>query len=177
MTTINDQDKKKQDRLKLYYFQVTDIWKKHCELHSKLFDATCDEYALLLDSKIEELEEKVAQKNELIETIKRNDDERSRLLGEIQGSYKDKKIENVKDLITLFSDFEAEKQSKHLFRFNELLIDIITKIQDQNKKNQLFINKAINSLREIREQATGKKSVSTYNAKGIRTNRLLERQA
>ncbi len=48
-----------------------------------------------------------------------------------------------------------------------LLIDIIEKLQTQNKKNQLFLNKAINNLREIREDALGVKSYSTYNNKGL----------
>lgn len=166
-----------QDRLKIYYFQITDIWKLHCELHSELFDLTCDEYALLLGSEIEKLEAKISQKNEIIEIIAKNDIERTRLLNEISSFAKDTKIEKVTDLIDFFSAFEAEKTNKHLFRFNSLLLDIISKIQSQNKKNQLFINKAISSLKTIREDASGTTTVSTYNAKGFRQNRTLERQA
>ena len=44
-----------------------------------------------------------------------------------------------------------------------------------NWKNQLFINKALSSLREIRESAMGTKTVSTYNAKGFTQQRSLER--
>ncbi|OIQ18253.1 MAG: hypothetical protein BM556_08300 [Bacteriovorax sp. MedPE-SWde] len=167
----------KTQRLKVYYFQITDIWKRHCELHSELFDLTCDEYALLLESDLDNLEEKITQKNNLIATIKLNDEERSRLLTDLAKAYPESKIEKVTDLITFFGEFPAEKESKHLFRFNALLLDIISKIQTQNKKNQLFINKAINSLRNIREEATGTTTVSTYNAKGVRSNRTLEQNA
>lgn len=167
----------KVQKLKIYYFQITDIWKRHCELHSELFDLTCDEYALLLESDLDNLEQKIAQKNNLINVIKENDDERNRILDNIAKAYPESKIEKVTDLITFFGEFPAESESKHLYRFNKLLIDIISKIQDQNKKNQLFINKAINSLRTIREEATGTKTVSTYNAKGVRSNRTLEQNA
>ena len=62
--------------------------------------------------------------------------------------------------------YEDQNNTKHLYRFNELLIDVIEKIQEQNKKNQVFLNKAINNLREIREEAMGVKNYSTYNQKG-----------
>ena len=168
---------KEVQRLKIYYFQITDIWKRHCELHSELFDLTCDEYALLLESDLDKLEAKIAQKNNLINVIKENDEERFRILGEIAKAYPSSNIENVTGLIEFFKAFPAEAENKHLTRFNNLLLDIISKIQDQNKKNQIFINKAINSLRIIREDATGTKTVSTYNAKGIRNNRTLEQNA
>lgn len=168
---------KEIQRLKIYYFQITDVWKRHCELHSELFDLTCDEYALLLESDLDNLEAKIADKNNLIEVIKKNDEERNSILEAISKAYPESKIESVSGLIEFFSDFPAEAESKHLWRFNQLLVDIITKIQDQNKKNQIFINKAINSLRSIREEATGTKTVSTYNAKGFRNNRTLEQNA
>lgn len=162
-------------QLSTYYFQITDIWKSQCELHYKLFDLTCDEYALLLDSNVEDLEDKIAQKAEVINKIEANEKLRNDILATIQNDYKELKINSINDLIEFFSAFEAEKEGKHLFRFNGLLVDIIEKIQDQNKKNQLFINKALNSLREIRESAMGTKTVSTYNAKGVTQQRQLER--
>lgn len=41
---------------------------------------------------------------------------------------------------------ENKNGKKHLFNFNKLLLNIIDKIQEQNKKNQLFINKALCTL-------------------------------
>lgn len=162
-------------QLATYYFQITDIWKSQCELHYKLFDLTCDEYALLLDSKVDELEEKINAKSELINDIERNEKARNVILTNIQNEYEELEINSISDLLDFFATFEAEKDGKHLFRFNSLLVDIIEKIQDQNKKNQLFINKALSSLREIRESAMGTKTVSTYNAKGFTQQRSLER--
>ena len=159
----------------ILYFQITDVWKRHCELHSELFDLTCDEYALLLKSNLDDLEKKIEEKNHILSIIKENEVIRDEVVRKIQSQSKEKKVTAIKDVISFFSDFEPEKKDKHLFRFNELLIDIINKIQDQNKKNQIFINKAINGLRVIREDATGKQTVNTYNAQGKTQARLLEK--
>ena len=73
-------------------------------------------------------------------------------------------IESVSDLLNFMGSLEVEKKEQHLFRFNALLIDIIEKIQKQNKKNQIFINKAIHNLQEIRLEASGEKNYKTYNS-------------
>ena len=54
-----------------------------------------------------------------------------------------------------------------LKNLNALLIDIVQKIQEQNKKNQMFLNRAMLSLREIKQGFTGKKTYSTYGADGM----------
>ena len=162
----------------LFYFQITDVWKRHCELHSELFDLTCDEYSLLLGSDLDNLEKKIEEKNYIISVIAENEKIRNEVIEKMNASESDNnKIASIKDAIKYFADFEPEKKDKHLYRFNELLVDIITKIQDQNKKNQIFINKAINNLRVIREDATGKTTVNTYNAQGKTQSRLLEKNA
>lgn len=147
------------------YFQVTDLWKKLCEEHSTLLDYTCDEYSLLLASKVNELEDKVAQKEQVINRINQLDDLRQDLIRRVQ-SYSYDDINNVQDLVFFIQELDIEKEQKHFFRFNALLVDIIEKIQAQNKKNQIFLNKAILSLREIKQDALGQKNYSTYNAKG-----------
>lgn len=162
-------------QLAKYYFQITDIWKSQCELHYKLFDLTCDEYTLLLESDLEKLEEKVAQKALIVSEIEKNEYLRNDILATIKKDYKELEVNSINDLLDFFAKFEAEKEGKHLYRFNALLVDIIEKIQAQNKKNQLFINKALSSLREIRESAMGTKTVSTYNAKGMTQERSLGR--
>ena len=159
----------------ILYFQITDVWKRHCELHSELFDLTCDEYSLLLKSDLDNLEKKIEEKNYILSVIRDYEIIRDEVVAKIKTSSNEKEVTNIKDVISFFSDFEPEMKDKHLYRFNELLIDIIGKIQDQNKKNQIFINKAINSLRAIREDATGKQTVNTYNAQGKTQSRLLEK--
>lgn len=153
----------------IHYFRVTDLWKKLCEAHQYLLELTFDEYSLLLGSQIEELEEKIEEKNSLIDNIAKLELERSNAIKNLNRDLKkngESPIDSVSQLILTMRDYEATKDQHHLRRFNALLIDIIEKIQQQNKKNQLFINKALMSLREIREGALGKKNYSTYNAKG-----------
>lgn len=154
--------------LQIQYFQIVDIWQRLCEEHSRLLDVTCDEYAKLLESNIEELEVVIKHKENVIRTINNLETLRVEIIKEInEKNVFDKKIENVSDLIIVMRDFEDKNEQKHLFRFNQLLIDLIEKIQEQNKKNQLFLNKAILSLRQIRDEASGHKSFMTYNEKGL----------
>ena len=153
----------------VHYFRVTDLWKKLCESHQRLLELTFDEYSLLLGSQIDELEEKIQEKNELISVIGELDQERKEAISELNKDLKRNNlstVNSVSELIACMKNFEEQREQRHLQRFNALLIDIIEKIQLQNKKNQLFINKALMSLREIREDALGKKNYSTYNSKG-----------
>ncbi|PIK14232.1 flagellar export chaperone FlgN [Halobacteriovorax sp. JY17] len=161
-----------QQKKELYYFQVTDLWKRFCEEHSTLFDQTCDEYSLLLTSDLDNLEEKIIEKQETINRINLLEDLRSSIISRVNRDL-GQKISHVSDLISYFQSFEATLEHRHLFNFNALLIDIIEKIQAQNKTNQLFINKALGSLKSIREEALGEKSYSTYNAKGSAKSRSL----
>lgn len=156
----------------VHYFRVTDLWKKLCEAHQQLLELTFDEYSLLLSSEIENLELKILEKEKVIRFISGLDQERSEAINEINLLLKKDELQtitNVSDLIVCMREFEAQRDQHHLRRFNALLIDIIEKIQAQNKKNQLFINKALMSLREIREEAVGKKNYSTYNSKGAQS--------
>ncbi len=158
------------EKLATLYFEVTTLWKQFCEEHNELFNLTCDEYSLLLKSDLELLEEKIAEKNECIKRIGTLELVRRDLITELNSLYPEKKIDSVSGLIEVMSKYEIESNQKHLFRFNALLIDIIEKIQAQNKRNQLFINKALHSLQQIRIEATGKKNFSTYSAKGSAVN-------
>lgn len=154
------------DKLAILYFEVTDLWKRLCEEHNALFNATCDEYSLLLRSELGLLEEKLIEKNEIIARINALEIIRRDIIKELNELMPEKNIDSVSKLLDVMTVYEVEKKQKHLFRFNALLIDIIEKIQAQNKRNQLFINKALLSLKQIRLEATGKKNYSTYSSKG-----------
>ena len=162
--------------IKSYYFQITDIWKRFCEEHTTLLDITFEEYACLLSSEIIELEGILERKNDIIlkihslETLRETVIKNINLELNAQGF---KEIENVSSLLLIMQEYEVEQQQKHLYSFNALLIDIIEKLKDQNKKNQMFLNKAINSLRNIKEEAFGLKSYSTYNKSGITKNNVI----
>ena len=159
-------DHRMKEKLASLYFQVTSVWKQFCEEHNELFNLTCDEYSLLLQSELELLEEKIEEKNECIKRIGTLELVRRDLIKELNELFPEKNIDSVSALLAVMSEYEVESNQKHLFRFNALLIDIIEKIQAQNKRNQLFINKALHSLQQIRLEATGKKNFSTYSSRG-----------
>jgi flagellar biosynthesis/type III secretory pathway chaperone len=154
------------DKLAILYFQVTDLWKRLCEEHNELFNVTCDEYSLLLKSELDLLEEKLVEKNQIIARISALENIRRDVITELNSLLPEKNVDSVSKLLEVMKAYEVEKNQKHLFRFNALLIDIIEKIQAQNKRNQLFINKALLSLKQIRIEASGKKNYSTYTSKG-----------
>lgn len=149
------------------YFQVTDIWKRLCEEHNNLLDLTFDEYSALLKSDIEEVEKLLADKQKIILTIESLDKLRSSLIERINNDRPEsEKIKSISDLLAFMLNSEIEREKQHLYRFNSFLIDIISKIQEQNKKNQSFISKALNNLRDIRETASGKKTYPGYTSQG-----------
>lgn len=158
------------EKLGSLYFQMTDLWKQFCEEHNELFNLTCDEYSLLLQSELDLLEEKIQEKNECIQRIGTLELIRRDLITEVNQLYPNKTIDSVSALLEVMSAYEVESNQKHLFRFNALLLDIIGKIQAQNKRNQLFINKALHSLQLIRLEATGKKNFTSYTSKGSATS-------
>ena len=150
-----------------FYFQITDIWKRLCEEHNSLLNLTFDEYSALLQSDIEKVELLLEEKQKTILTIESLDKLRSGLIEQLnQTQTENEKINSISDLLSFLLNSEVEKEKKHLFRFNNFLIDIIGKIQEQNKKNQTFVAKALNNLRDIRETASGKKTFPGYTAKG-----------
>jgi flagellar biosynthesis/type III secretory pathway chaperone len=156
--------------LRLFYFQITDIWKRFCEEHSELLDKTFEEYSLLLTSDIDTLEPLLKEKAEVVQRITFLEKARQRCIDQLNDFLSAegiKTVDSVSELIQVMSEYEEHNNEKHLFRFNQLLIDIIEKIQAQNKKNQLFLNRSINNLREIREDALGEKNYNTYNNKGL----------
>ena len=162
-----------KEEKELFYYRVTDIWRRLCEEHNYLLDQTCEEYALLLASKLDELEAKIDEKKETLKRIASLEKIRAEIIEAINKKG-EIKIESVTQLIEVMREFENENNQKHLFRFNALLIDMIEKIQTQNKRNQLFINKALLNLKSIREEALGEKSYSTYTKKGQSSSKPLE---
>ena len=153
--------------LEFYYFRVTDVWKRLCEEHNTLLDQTCEEYSLLLGSELDNLESKIEEKKETIKRINSLESHRSEIINELNQEHgQDSPIESINDLISLMKPYEERDNEKHLYRFNALLIDIIEKIQEQNKKNQMLVNRTLSDLKNIREDAMGVKTYSTYDKRG-----------
>ncbi len=161
-----------QDELNVFYFQITDVWKKLCEEHNLLLERTFDEYELLLSNRIEELEVKIQEKVAIIESIKNLEGMRSDLIEKINTKKELFKIKDdlkdIHELVKLMEIMPQEKENHHLRNFNSLLISIIEKIQDQNKKNQIFINKAIVSIQNLKTETLGTR-YETYKANGSKS--------
>ncbi len=150
-----------------HYWQIVQIWESFCKQHSHLYEKTCDEYVALLHSNLDHLEVIVADKEQHIREIGILEQQRSDLIQKINNELDEESaIKNVSGLLLLMQDFERSREMKPLFRLNKLLIDIIERIQGQNKKNQYFLNKAMISMKEINNQLKGKKNYQTYGATG-----------
>ncbi len=152
-------------RFKLKTSELVDIWQNFCESHTKLYDLTCDEYMHLLESDIDLLEVALEEKNTLLESISVLDNKRTELLEELS-VLSGNKYETLTSFVDELRAADNNVDAKQLESLNLLLLDIILKIQDQNKKNQLFLNKAIHSLQDLRQSFSGKKSYKTYGADG-----------
>ncbi len=155
------------DEKKLFYQRAVIVWEAFCELHRELYDLTCEEYLTLLESDIDKLESMLPLKDELITRISELEKDRSELIDNLNSiELFSAQINRAGDLLTVFADIEKAAAIPALKNLNSLLIDIIQKIQDQNKKNQMFLNKAMISLREVKQGFTGKKQFTTYGANG-----------
>ncbi len=156
------------DEKKLYYHSVVSVWEGFCHLHKELYDLTCDEYLTLLSSDVDKLEDALPLKEEIIRKISALEYERKDLIESINTSkIFTKNIFKSSDLLIVFSEIDQSSAMPALKNLNALLIDIVQKIQEQNKKNQMFLNRAMLSLREIKQGFTGKKTYSTYGADGM----------
>jgi flagellar biosynthesis/type III secretory pathway chaperone len=156
------------DEKKLYYHSVVSVWEGFCHLHKELYDLTCDEYLTLLSSDVDKLEHMLPLKEEIIRKISVLEYERKDLIESINTSkIFTKNILKSSDLLIVFSEIDQSSAMPALKNLNALLIDIVQKIQEQNKKNQMFLNRAMLSLREIKQGFTGKKTYSTYGADGM----------
>ncbi|MFZ8934081.1 MAG: hypothetical protein ACO2ZP_09315, partial [Bacteriovoracaceae bacterium] len=77
-----------------------------------------------------------------------------------------REISSIKELLIFTTKFENIKNYNHLQRFNNLLVDLIEKIQEQNKRNQLYINKAVRNLDDLKKGIMGERPYKTYNSLG-----------
>ena len=156
------------DEKKLYYHSVLTVWEGFCQLHKELYDLTCDEYLTLLASDIEKLETMLPIKEEIIAKISDLERERSELIERLnESALFMTRINRAGELLDAFQGLDESQSIPALRNLNSLLIEIILKIQDQNKKNQMFLNKAMLSLRDVKHGFKGKKTFTTYGADGL----------
>lgn len=150
-----------RQEVSIKFEKALDIWQKLCSLHNDLFQKTCDEYLSLLSSDLDELEHIIQDKEEIIQEIDQIDHNRKQLIKTLNAS---NGINSVSQLINYFDSNNVD--AKNLNKLNLLLIDIIEKITDQNKKNQLFLNKAINSINELKSSFKGQSQYKLYSNRG-----------
>lgn len=149
--------------------QTIEIWKQFCTLHTQLYDITCDEYLALLSSDMDKIEECLLLKKSLINEIDLMEKRRSEIIDYINQNLDTAHISKVFELISFFNHSNESKSQSVLEKYNNLLIDIVEKLQDQNKKNRLFLNKALLNISEIKKEFSHKKGFETYNSSGEKT--------
>ncbi|MAW06948.1 MAG: hypothetical protein CME61_01555 [Halobacteriovoraceae bacterium] len=154
------------------YRTVINLWQSLCGLHQELYEVTCEEYHSLLASSIEETNKILNHKKEVMNKITLEEEKRKKLVNEVLGPEKLSSNTKFSDLKEHFNQFEIEKVGNHLNNFNLILINTINKIKEQNKKNQLFINRAIHSLEGLNIPKGENKQLSIYNNKGKRLKKL-----
>lgn len=160
-------DEKKTIQEKLYYEKTLSLWEEFCQEHQNLYELTCDEYLFLLESNIEELERTLPLKENIIKKVHLLEDQRNQLIIEMNASQIfSLEIITAGDLLAAFEKFEENLPIAALGKLHSLLVDVIHKIQDQNKKNQIFLNKAMLTIKELKNSFTGKKEFTTYGSNG-----------
>lgn len=151
----------------LKIIRLREMWHNFCELHTELYEVTCDEYMHLLSSEIDELENDIDNKNFTIQKINGLELERNLIGQEIAHHFQQEKTQKLSELLNLLKANGHEKVATEIEKLNLVLLDIVEKIQEQNKKNQVFLNKAILSLRELKNSFSGKTTYNTYSANGM----------
>lgn len=160
-------NEKSQIVLRLKLSELSDLWQDYCQFHSSLYELTCDEYMHLLSSDIEKLDDVLIEKNKIIDHIKSLEDKRSLTLQELNELSPEQNIFKINDVIKLAKNLDDQSEATRLEKLNLLLLDVIEKIQDQNKMNQMFLNRAIHSLKELKESFSGRKTFKTYGSTGV----------
>ena len=154
------------------YRATIDLWQCLCDLHQRLYECTTNEYNALLSSELEKTEEYLKKKKNIINKINIEEQNRQKLIEEILGPKKLSNEYRFSDLKAYFNQFEIEKEGNHLNNFNLILMDTIKKIRQQNKKNQLFLNRAMLSLEGLKLPLGEKSSLSLYNKKGKKLKKV-----
>lgn len=153
---------------KLHYQSVVTVWEGFCQLHKELYDLSCEEYLTLLSGDVDKLESMLPLKEEIISRISELEKDRAQLIDTLNSSTLfSQTIFKAGDLLAAFHEIDSQSAIPALKNLNSLLIDIIQRIQEQNKKNQVFLNKAMLSLRELQQGFSGKKTFTTYGADGM----------
>jgi len=146
--------------------ELVQIWQDYAKSHSDLLELTIDEYHLLLNNQIDEIENKIQAKEKVIGEIKIFDEERKKIVQEICQLFPQLDVKIKFATLVEFIEFQIDENAGiTLGKLNNILLELISQLQAQNKKNQIFLNKSLHSIAEIKKEFSGKK-YSNYSAKG-----------
>jgi len=159
-----------------YYHDFVNTWKILSELHLQLLDLTSKEYLHLLSNEFEQLESLIIQKELIINQINQIDLKKSQLILQIAletgcSSEELNTFKSTKKLLYKICNIDEKNNPEEVLeKYNILLLEIISKIQIQNKKNRLYLNKALFQLTSLQSELIGKQKNSTYNHIGEKRN-------
>lgn len=154
--------------LSFYYQQFTDLWKTLCSAQNELYQITCEEYLALLNSDIARVNKLISLKEEIIKHIDIIEEDRKLLVQQIAQSQglEVNALLKFKTIYRILSDALNLDENNTLLKYHTLIVELIEKTQEQNKKNRLFLNKALASIQEIKKELTGNVKVANYSRTG-----------
>ncbi len=152
----------------LLYLEFTELWKTLCDSHNKLYQVTCDEYLALLNSDINLVHQLLSVKEDLMKQIDSLDRERSSLVNRValQANIPSESLKKFKTVYDYLRDQLALNEQNPLIKYHQLMIELVEKTQDQNKKNRIFLNKALSSIQDLRKELNGNIKVNNYSRTG-----------
>lgn len=152
----------------LLYLEFTELWKALCDAHNRLFQITCDEYVALLNSNIDKVHLLLEIKEKIIGEIEQLDNDRLNLVNRvaIQANLEIEDIKKFKNVYDYLREELLLNDQNPLIKYHELMIELVDKTQQQNKKNRVFLNKALHSIKEIRRDLNGSIKVNNYSRTG-----------
>lgn len=152
----------------LLYLEFTELWKSLCDIHNQLYQITCEEYLALLNSNIEKVHLLLENKELLMKNIDGLDQERLNLLTRVS-DFSQLPITSLSKFKVVYEYLKEElnlEENNPLLKYHLLMIELIEKTQDQNKKNRIFLNKALHNIQELRNDFNGTTKVNNYSRTG-----------
>jgi flagellar biosynthesis/type III secretory pathway chaperone len=150
------------------YFEFVDLWKSLCDIHNQLYQITCEEYLALLNSNIDRVNSLLEEKEHLMKSIDDLEAHRFKLVLKVSETANlpaanFSKFKTVYDFLLIELNLKEENP---LLKYHKLMVELIEKTQDQNKKNRIFLNKALLSIQELRNELNGTTKVNNYSRTG-----------
>ncbi len=157
-----------KQEVQLLYLEFTDLWKSLCDVHNQLYQFTCEEYLALLNSNIDRVHTLLENKELVMKSIDELEGERLALVHRVadHAQLSLTHFAKFKEVYAFFKEQINLTDYNPLLKYHTLMIDLIEKTQEQNKKNRIFLNKALHSIQELRNDLNGNTKVNNYSRTG-----------